>query len=327
MVVQLSLRHDAMNLEATLSVETIVHAADDGPKDILSELLHYELFGAAERVRWQLEDIPWQTIVRDKVGPNVPAFVRQLALAELTTYAATRRFLQEFSDDIDFTQWMSVWFYEETKHPHVLVRWLRELGENFSSREMVRGRITAPFMKSRFGMLVTNMISEVHASALYVVLGRTTEEPVLKAIASNIARDEARHATGFLAYARRALERSKQPEEDRLEALKVLHMWLSENSHVQHPVNTVRLRTAGEDELVGGLSSADANVSEDHSMVQGQMARERALGLVGNLTGLQMNGAEDVVDQIRALTRGATKSVAGPNRSVVRTPIQSEKES
>jgi hypothetical protein len=192
---------------------------------------------------------------------------------------------------------------------------------------MVRGRITAPFMKSRFGMLVTNMISEVHASALYVVLGRTTEEPVLKEIASNIAGDEARHATGFLAYARRALERSKKPDEDRLEALKVLHMWLSENSLVQHPVNTVRLRTAGEGELVGGLSSDEANVSEHHSMVQGQMARERALGLVGNLTGLQVNTAEDIVDQIRTLTRGATKSVAVPNGSVTPNPVQRENES
>jgi len=78
--------------------------------DIIEDLLHYELFGAAERVRWRMEDIPWSEIDRSKVTPKALVLVRQIALAELTTYAATRRFLQEFSDDIDFTQWMSVWF-------------------------------------------------------------------------------------------------------------------------------------------------------------------------------------------------------------------------
>ena len=288
-----------------MSREAIVKLDDSN--DILEGLLHYDLFAEAERVRWRMEDIPWASVDQTKVTPGVLAMVRQLALGEMTTYPATRRFLQDFSDDIDFTQWMSVWFYEETKHPHALVRWLHEVGESFSAGEMIRGRITAPFMKSRFGMLVTNVISEVHASAGYIALSRATEEPVLKQVARNIAGDEARHAMGFFVYAKRALESSSRPEETRLEALKVLHMWLSNNTAVQHPVNTVGLRTSSEQGLLEEVSRAtgDQTVLDHQSVMQQRLSRQRALSLIGNLTGVTMKSPDEIVDQIRDLTLAA----------------------
>jgi hypothetical protein len=288
------------------SIEPVKPIAESAPGEstnVLADLLYYRLFSEAEQVRWRMEDIPWSSIDRSCVTPAVLEVVRQLALAELTTYTATRRFLQEFSDDIDFTQWMSVWFYEETKHPYALMRWMREVGEKVSGGEMVRGRITAPFMKSRFGMLVTNVISEVHASALYVAIATTTKEPVLKRIATTIAGDEARHATGFLAYARRVLERAKRPEEYQLEALKVLHMWLNQNGSVQHPVNTVGLRTAHEQELLQEFSRAmtDERMLDQQSVIQQRLTRERALGLVSNLIGVEVKSEEDVVARVREL--------------------------
>lgn len=287
-----------------MSIEGLMQTVPDEPKDILEGLIHYQLFADAERVRWRMEDIPWSAIDRSKIKPSLRSLVRQVALAELTTYAATRRFLQEFSDDIDFTQWMSVWFYEETKHPHALMRWLHEVGENVSCGETVRGRITAPFMKSRFGMLVTNIISEVHASAAYTVLYRITEEPVMKRIATHLAGDEARHAMGFYAYARRAFERSGGVDQNRLEALKVLHMWLNNNANVQHPVNTVGLRTSSEDELLGECSRAttDETILEKHSILQQKITSQRALGLVSRLIGLNVTNHEQVMDRIRELT-------------------------
>jgi len=293
-----------------MSVEQIPQTAADEPNDILEGLLHYKLFDEAERVRWRMEDIPWKSIDRSKVTANSLTLVRQIALAELTTYAATRRFLQEFSDDIDFTQWMSVWFYEETKHPYALIRWLHELGEQFSASEMVRGRITAPFMKSKFGMLVTNIISEANASAGYTVLYRIAEEPVLKQLARNIGGDEARHATGFFSYARRSFERSKNVEEDRLDGLKVLHMWLGHNGQVQHPVNTVGLRTSNDQEILEEWSKAasDQTIMEQQSVLQQEITRKRSLGLVGNLIGLELKSHEDVLEKIRELTPKARKS-------------------
>ena len=284
-------------------VEQMTNMLTEDRNDVLEGLLHYRLFNEAERVRWRMEDIPWSAIDRGKVTVSLVSLVHQIVLAELTTYAATRRFLQEFSDDIDFTQWMSVWFYEETKHPHALIRWLHEIGRTVSGGEIVRGRITAPFMKSRFGMLVTNIISEVHASATYVALTRATEEPVLKQVARHLAGDEARHATGFFAYAQRVYERSKSRDEERLDALKVLHMWLNQNNQVQHPVNTVGLRTAGDQELLEDWSRAttDHTIVEQHSLMQQQLTRRRVLGLIGNLTEMDLRSPEEVVDRIREL--------------------------
>jgi hypothetical protein len=295
-----------------VSLEENTQRLGGEPDSVIDGLLHYGLFAEAERVRWRMEEIPWSSVDRSKVTVNLISIVRQIALAELTTYAATRRFLQEFSDDIDFTQWMSVWFYEETKHPQALIRWLRQVGELFSGGEMVRGRITAPFMKSRFGMLVTNIISEVHASATYVALIQASEEPVLKQIAKNLAGDEARHATGFFTYARRTFERSGKSDEHRLEALKVLHMWLNDNGHVQHPVNTVGLRTAGEQGLLEEWSRAttDEKIVERQSLLRQEVSRQRALGLVANLIELELSSPEDVVGYIRVLTPAVRRAPA-----------------
>lgn len=304
-----------MSVQQEMPVQEVTQTAADEPSDILEGLLHYNLFNEAERVRWRMEDVPWSSIDRSKVTANSLALVRQIALAELTTYAATRRFLQEFSDDIDFTQWMSVWFYEETKHPYALIRWMHELGEKFSAGEMVRGRITAPFMKSRFGMLVTNVISEVNASAGYTVLYRIANEPVLKQVARNLGGDEARHATGFFSYARRAFERSKRVDEDRLDGLKVLHMWLGHNTAVQHPVNTVGLRTSNDREILDEWSKAasDQTILEQQSVLQQQITRQRSLALVGNLIGIDLKTPEEVVAKIKELTPKSRKSTAQPD--------------
>jgi len=299
-----------MSVQQQTSIQEATQTAADEPSDMLEGLLHYQLFTEAERVRWRMEDIPWSNIDRSKVTASSLALVRTIAFAELTTYAATRRFLQEFSDDIDFTQWMSVWFYEETKHPQALIRWLHEFGEKFSAGEMVRGRITAPFMKSRFGMLVTNVISEVNASAGYTVLYRMFKEPVLKQVVRHLGGDEARHATGFFAYARRAFERSKRVDEDRLEALKVLHMWLGHNTSVQHPVNTVGLRTSNDRHILDEWSQAasDATILEQQSVLQQRITRERSLALVGNLIGINLKTPEEVMQHITELTPKNRKS-------------------
>jgi hypothetical protein len=158
--------------------------------------------------------------------------------------------------------------------------------------------------------LVTNVISEVHASAGYIGIYRSVEEPVLKQLARHLAGDEARHATGFLAYARRAFERSDRKEREQLDAMKVLHMWLNANTSVQHPVNTVGLRTSGEQGLLDewARSAADNTIVEQHSILQEKITRKRALGLVSNLTGIEVKGPEDVMNQIRILSRVAREA-------------------
>jgi hypothetical protein len=254
--------------------------------DAIADALYIGLADAAESARWAMADIPWEKIDRAAVTPELCELVRESAFAELTTATATRRFLTDLGDDTDFTHWMSVWFYEETRHPQVLLRWLHHVGITVDEEFMRRGRGAAPFMKSRMGTLVTNIISEMVAAASYGRLADICEEPVLAAIARNLSADEARHAASFYAFARRHLERSRDPEGDRRDALKVVYAWFNDNSHVRHPVNEFRVRTGA--------------VSKSTSVVP----RERIIELIGTLTGHTIDRTDDVLAEIRASGSG-----------------------
>lgn len=254
--------------------------------DIVSEQLCFALSDNAERARWRMEEIPWQRIDRARVSEPLRQLVREIAYSELTTTSATRRFLDELADDTDFTQWLSVWFFEETRHPQVLLRWLHQLGVTIDDAFLRRGRATAPFMKSRFGTLVTNVISELVASASYANLVVRAEEPVLATIAQHLSADEARHAASFYAYARRYLERSREPDADRRDALKVLYLWFQDHARVQHPVSEFFART-GETRAALAIDPGDV--------------RARAFAVIGSLIDVPLTADSDLLAHLRGL--------------------------
>src|SRR5262245_8077301 len=196
------------------TVDSYASAAPAGAansEDVIGNFLFYRLFDEAENVRWKMSDIPWSDIDKDKVSPSFVKIVREIAFSELTTWSATDRFFKDFVDDADFTQWITVWVYEETKHPQALMRWLDSFGESFDTRFLLEGRKIFPFMKTRMGNLVMNILSEIEASSRYMGMYTAAEEPVLKLIGKNLAADEARHASGFYAYAKKILDNSKNP--------------------------------------------------------------------------------------------------------------------
>jgi NAD(P)-dependent dehydrogenase (short-subunit alcohol dehydrogenase family) len=112
-------------------------------EDICADALCHQLFAEAERVRRRSADIPWSSLDPSRASPALVALVREAAFSELTTHSATRRFLQEFSDDVDFTQWIAVWFYEESTHPQVLMQWLHHFGERCSADAVVLASMLA----------------------------------------------------------------------------------------------------------------------------------------------------------------------------------------
>lgn len=243
--------------------------------------LHPQLIEVAEGVRWKITELPWPSFDASKLHPTLLAVAREMAFSEQTTFSATQRFMQAFSDDADFSQWISVWFYEETRHPMVLLRWLERAGEKPDADFVAKGRVSQPFMKSRIGTLVTNVISELFASEAYLGMAEGSPEPLLAAITQRICADEARHGASFFAFARRALRRSTQPERDRLDALKVLHFWVNESSAVAHPVNETmeKLRDV---RTQGGILPPYVP------------PLKRASRLVGLLTGLPLAAPEDL---------------------------------
>jgi hypothetical protein len=120
----------------TISSPTFAYAIDPvattiANPDVLDTALYYSLFREAETVRWKMSDIPFEAIETDKAPAALVGLMRELAAAELTTWTATNQFFDAFRDDVDFTQWLTVWLYEETKHPQALMRWLKHFGESF----------------------------------------------------------------------------------------------------------------------------------------------------------------------------------------------------
>jgi hypothetical protein len=257
----------------------------------MTEALFPSLARASESVRWALEDLRWSDLRPELAPPALRALVREMAFSEHATYSATQKFMQSFAADVDFTQWLSIWFYEETRHPHVLALWLEHLGEPIDDAFVVRGRVSTPFMRSLMGTLVTNIISEVTAAHAYHTMATSAHEPVLAGIARRISGDEARHASAFFRYADRRIATSRAADRERLDALKVLHFWLNESGQVTHPINQMleRLRASTE--------GAGQALTFDIAAVNRRVAR-----LVGLLVDRPIAGPDDVLPLLKELT-------------------------
>jgi ferredoxin len=243
--------------------------------------LYPMLSDAAETVRWKMSDLPWDSFDPSKVSPLLLDLVRGAAASEQTTYTATQKFMQAFADDPDFTQWISVWFYEETRHPAVLMRWLSLSGESFNADFINEGRISEPFMRSLTGTLVLNVVSELLAATVYLGMSFASKEPLLAAIAKRLAADESRHCASFFRYAQRRIARTENIERDRLDALKVLHLWLNDTANVTHPVIQAI-------ERVRSLPP-DFNVPPQFGRPD-----QRVCQVVGQLVGLPIQSPKDV---------------------------------
>jgi hypothetical protein len=96
--------------------------------DLSNDLGYYRLLESSEKARWIFRDQLWDEIDESKVTPELIEDVKIVAYAELTTFSATQSFMKLLHNDVDFLQWLSVWFYEETKHPLALIRWLGKVG-------------------------------------------------------------------------------------------------------------------------------------------------------------------------------------------------------
>jgi ferredoxin/rubrerythrin len=256
--------------------------------------LFTDLATGSERVRWTLDAVPWHELDVAQASPALCIVVREMAFSENATYSATQRFLEAFCDDVDFSRWVAVWFYEETRHPYVLTEWLRRVGEGLPAEFVSKGRVSTPFMRSLTGTLVTNVISEITAAQAYRRLGARSPEPLLRQLAVRIAGDEARHAASFFRFGRKRLEEAPAAEaqRDRARGLEVLQAWLGGATPATHPVAQM-LERLGE---AAGEGSIDLDV---------RGIRTRVVRVVGLLLDVPLRAEEDVGPALRnMLARG-----------------------
>jgi hypothetical protein len=206
--------------------------------DVSGELGYYDLLGLSEKARWDFHELPWDGFDLDALSEDTIHNVKTAAYGELTTFTATESFMKLFRSDIDFTQWLAVWFYEETKHPLALIRYLARLGIPTDDSFIHAGRKITPMVEDRVVMLVSNICSEIAANTLYNQTNKLVQEPLLNEIFRNLGRDEMRHSNGFQFYLRKTLKRAEDLDAERIKALRMTWFLVDPGSHgvTHHPV-------------------------------------------------------------------------------------------
>jgi Ferritin-like domain len=263
-------------------------------ENIVAEALYYRYFEQAEAVRWRVSDIPWERLEPAAVSPYWTQVVTEIARSELTTFDGTRQFMARFGDDPDFSQWLAVWLYEETKHPQVLMMWLGRMGVKLDEQFLVAGRQSAQFAASWLGTLTLNVIAEVMAAEAYATLARHAPEPVLRHLAWRISADEARHAAHFFGYGQRLVARSHDLKLELKNSLEVLYLWLNTQTRLEHPIGQIM-------HTVEGTAPFRAGVRDDGFVTDA--LRERICTIIGRMIGIPLTSKKDVLRAARELGR------------------------
>ena len=256
---------------------------------------YYGLHEQSESVRWKFEDIDWSAIQKDKISAKELNQVRSIVNVEFTTFPGAINFFNEFSDDMDFTQWITTWLYEETKHPHVLMQYLSNFGEQFVPNDMLERRGVYPQGKDRIGTLAMNIISEMRAASWYLAIAKSVDEPVLQQICRLLSADESRHATGFYTYAKKLISQSVEPALEKLRAVEMLNAWLNHSVENRHPAGYFFSHTNNQD----GLTDTTLAYSEP-DLVDSRICR-----MFSTLTDKSILSRQDIRPIMRELSREA----------------------
>lgn len=257
--------------------------------DIIEDFLFYRLYPDYERAQWTINSLPWDKVQPEKVDDRIVEWVKSSAIFECTAHGGAMNFYQEFADDLDFTQWVSVWIAEEIKHPYVLAKWLKAVGVPFEQSYMEANRDAYPTGKSRVRTLAVNIISEMKAAAWYHMIAQVTEEPVLKRIMLNLSGDEARHAASFFMYAKRYIEHARDPVKEKKELLTILYTWLASSKQ--------RLPFA--EFFQDGATDNAKRVEQLEKEFDPHEVEDRICGLFGALAGVEISGPDAIKQAIR----------------------------
>jgi len=260
-----------------------------------AQMEYFRIFDRHEDLRWSLNrDIPWHDARPDRVSDAERSGVYTAALSEFTTLAASHNFLREFVDDLDFSCWVSIWFYEEIKHHYALRRWLALLDVEVPAAAVGQRAVPYPIGANRAATCTMNVISELRAARWYSDVSRQTREPVLAEIMRRLAADEARHAAVFAEFARRYVDADRQA--NLRPALEMAYFWLADPD-VKHPADFFYPEAAKEFRI-------DRVDITRKSLPQ---ANAKAFEYLSKVTGLALHSCRDIKQALRPLLRRADR--------------------
>ena len=200
-------------------------------------MLYPELFKSLERVRWSLDDIPWDRFDGALLSDEQAQTVKMNAITEWAALPATEMFLRDNREDSDFSAFMSVWFYEEQKHALVLMEYLRRFRPDLAPREDELHAVRFEFDPApALETLMLHFCGEVRLTQWYRCASEWHTEPVIRHIYATIASDEARHAGCYSRYMKKAID--ARGDEARMAFAKIgVLMANVKTSRALHPTN------------------------------------------------------------------------------------------
>ena len=172
----------------------------------LRDMLYPELFKSLERVRWNFDDIPWDSFDASRLSEEQARTIKMNAITEWAALPATEMFLRDNRNDSDFSAFMSVWFYEEQKHSLVLMEYLRRFRPELVPTEEELHAVRFEFDPAPpLETLMLHFCGEIRLNHWYRCASEWHTEPVIKHIYDTISRDEARHGGAYLQYMKKAI--------------------------------------------------------------------------------------------------------------------------
>lgn len=202
-------------------------AADVRDRDEEGRLISPEYLLISELNQWSPEqDLPWQALDREAAHaqPEILEQLRASCLIEAMHPVTTKHLMGLLWDDVDATSVLSIELAEGFRHYYVLRRYLEAVGHQppITDEEIVAARQRAGKAlegeDDLTGELVNFIFSEHFAAYYFVRVKQRTHEPVLRAMAHHIARDEFRHTQLSEHLLRRRLERDEASAHRVLEA-------------------------------------------------------------------------------------------------------------
>jgi hypothetical protein len=167
---------------------------------------------------WSLGDIPWESLDRNRLDPEIVRIVKAASLVEYNGGAYAHHLCRIFADDPEFQRTARSWGEEEIQHGKALGRWAQLIDPAFDF-EGAFARFQAGYQVdfdldvsrrgSRSGEMIARCMVEVGTSSYYSALAEAVQEPVLKEICRRIAADEFRHYKLFYQNLMRCLERER----------------------------------------------------------------------------------------------------------------------
>jgi rubrerythrin len=152
--------------------------------------------------RWTVDGIDWSRFDPSRVDGEILETVKAAALVEANSPDYVTYLKNVFPDDpalhADFEQWG----VEEAQHGEALARWAETADPKFDFKKSLQHfkdgysiplDATQSVRGSRAGELIARCVVEVGTSSFYSAIRDAAEEPVLKEVCANIARDEIHH--------------------------------------------------------------------------------------------------------------------------------------